>query len=118
MKKYLIPLSLLTLGLGASSVIQAQDLEFDLDRTWKKNCRKCHAADGSGSTPAGKKLKVKDYTKAEDQALFTDEEAMVAIRDGVMGPDGKSVMDAYPDYSEAQLQALVELVRSFAKASE
>jgi cytochrome c551/c552 len=118
MKKYLIPLFIAAFAFGTVSALQAEDAEFNLERSWKKNCRKCHDSDGSGGTPAGKKLKVKDYTKAEDQALFTDEEALIAIRDGVVGPDGKSVMDGYPDYTEAQLIAMVELVRSFAKASE
>ncbi|MCB1122003.1 MAG: c-type cytochrome [Verrucomicrobiae bacterium] len=93
----------------------AQDDGVDADRIYKKSCRKCHDKDGSGGTPAGKKLKVKDYSKASNQAQFTDEEAFKAIREGVNDKDGEELMEAYPDFSDAEVNALVALVRSFAK---
>ena len=100
---------------GLASV-QANAEDFDADRAWKKSCRKCHDKDGSGGTPAGKKLDVKDYTKADVQASFTDEEAAKIIKEGVTGDDGKSLMDAFPDFSDEEVAALVTLVRSFVVA--
>lgn len=96
--------------------IQTHAEGFDVERAWKKSCRKCHDKDGSGGTPAGKKLDVKDYTKAEVQAMFTDEEAVKIIKEGVIGDDGKSKMDGYPEFSDEEVAALVTLVRSFGVA--
>lgn len=93
----------------------ASGKEIDAERLYKKSCRKCHDKDGSGDTPAGKKVDAKDYTKVDVQASFSDEEAFLAIRDGVFADDGEELMEAYPDYSDAEVDALVALVRSFAK---
>jgi len=97
----------------AFASIQAHGSDFDVERAWKKSCRKCHDKDGSGGTPAGKKLDVKDYTKAEVQAMFTDEEAVKIIKEGVIGENGKPVMEGYPEFSDEEVAALVTLVRSF-----
>ena len=91
----------------------AQDGDIDAQRLWKKNCRKCHDADGSGGTPAGKKLKVDDYTKSEVQKKFTDEEGIKVIKEGVTDENGEELMKAYPEFSDAELAALVSLIRSF-----
>lgn len=90
----------------------------DAERIWKKNCRKCHDKDGSGATPAGKKLHVKDYTQAEVQAALTDDEIIMDIKEGVKDEAGETVMDAYPDFTEEELTALVALIRSFGPAAE
>jgi mono/diheme cytochrome c family protein len=37
------------------------------DALYKSKCAMCHAADGSGSTPMGKKLAVRDLRSAEVQ---------------------------------------------------
>jgi len=118
MKKLLAALIVSAFCLGSVTSVWAQDADFDLPKVWKKSCRKCHDADGSGGTPAGKKLHVKDYTKAEDQASFTDEEAIKAIKDGIVGEDGKNKMDAYPEFTDEQIAALVQMVRAFAVPTE
>lgn len=114
MKKIISSLIIGSVLFGSFACLNAEEGDFDLPRVWKKSCRKCHDQDGSGGTPAGKKLGVKDYTKAEDQASFTDEEAIAAIVDGVVDEDGKKKMDAFPEFTEEQVSALVAMVRSFA----
>ena len=115
LRRFMNPLVFVLLAAAAATAhFQAFGEDFDVERAWKKSCRKCHDKDGSGGTPAGKKLDVKDYTKAEVQASFTDEEAVAIIKKGVVGEDGKSLMDAYPDFTDEEVAALVSLVRSFA----
>jgi cytochrome c551/c552 len=103
---------LLTFTLGMANVVTAQDGEIDAERLYKKS----HDSDGSGKTPAGKKVHAKDYTKKSVQAEFTDEEAFKVIREGSKDEDGKDLMDPYPDYTDAEIKALIALVRSFATA--
>lgn len=102
--------------LNLAPIVKAAEGEIDAMRLYKKSCRKCHDSDGSGKTPAGKKVRAKDYTKAEVQAQFTDEEAIKLIREGSTDENGKELMEGYPDFSDDEVKALVALVRSFAKA--
>ena len=83
---------------------------------WDAHCAKCHAADGTGSTKIGTKLKLKDYSKAEAQAAFTDAEALAAIKDGVKDAAGKFTMNPYGEKLTAEeMQALVPFVRALKK---
>jgi len=107
-------IQLLTLAFaifGLASAGQAADAKAN----WDKHCVKCHAKDGSGSTTMGKKLKVLDYTKAEDQKKFTDAEAIKITKEGKK--DGsRTLMKAYADeLTEDEIKALVKLVREMQK---
>ncbi len=83
---------------------------------WDLHCAKCHAADGSGATKIGQRLKLKDYTKADNQALFTDEQSLDAIKNGVKDAAGKFTMNPYSEkLSAEEMQALVPFVRSLKK---
>lgn len=82
---------------------------------WDQHCAKCHAADGSGNTVVGKKLKLKDYTTADGQK-FSDEEGHKAIKEGVKNAAGKEVMKGFADkVSDAEINDLVALIRTFKK---
>ena len=60
----------------------------------------------------GQKLKIQDYTTAEFQDKYTDEELFNATKDGV--PDSK--MKGYgKKLSDEQINDLVVLMRSFKK---
>jgi mono/diheme cytochrome c family protein len=48
---------------------------------YKTKCTPCHGADGSGQTPVGKNLKVRDLRSAEVQKL-TDAEITKVLTDG------------------------------------
>jgi cytochrome c6 len=85
---------------------------------WTAKCKMCHGADGNGTTTAiGKKPNsgILDYTSAEAQATFTDEQAVKVIKEGVK-LDGKTRMPAYADkYTEEEINALVAHIRAMKK---
>jgi len=109
MKKILI----LTLAIAVAGLTST--MAADAKANWEKHCAKCHGKTGAGDTTMGKKLKVKDYTKAEEQKKFTDEESFKATKEGVK--DGsKTLMKGFGDVlSDEEITALVKLVREFAK---
>ncbi len=78
-----------------------------LPQTGSQHCASCHGKDGSGNTTMGKKLGVKDYTKAQG---FSDADASNAIKSG----SGK--MKAFGSkLSDADIKALVAYVRGLKK---
>lgn len=96
------------LGTGVAFASSAQE-------NWEMLCAKCHAADGSGSTKMGKKLKLKDYTKVDSLKEATDAQLEKDILDGVEH-DGKQVMKGYKDdLSPDDAKALVAYIRAMAK---
>jgi len=76
---------------------------------YKSKCATCHAADGSGDTPAGKAMKVHDLRSADVQKQtdiqLTD---VIAGGKGKMPPYGKSL-------STADIQALIAHIRTLKK---
>lgn len=86
----------------------------DAKALWDKECAKCHAADGSGNTKMGQKLGARDYTSAKVQAELKDDAMAKAIKDGVK-KDGKTIMKAFPDYTDQELKDLVAFIRKMKK---
>lgn len=100
---------LLTVGIIACATSAWAE---DTAAYWDKECSKCHAKDGSGDTPMGKRLKLGDYRDGAVQAGFTDEEATAAIKDGVK-EDGKTRMKGYGEkLTDEEIAELVAKVRS------
>ena len=62
----------------------------------------------------GKQAGAKDYTDAQVQASFTDEQATKAIKEGVK-VKGKEVMKPADKLSDDDVKALVAHVRAFKK---
>ena len=110
-------LGLLTIGavfLASSTLVTADETDPATIEAWGKDCQKCHAEDGSGLTKKGRKLRLKDYRKADVQAEMTDEEMVDAITHGVKR-DGEDVMNPYEeDYSPEQIEAFVAYIRTMA----
>ena len=76
---------------------------------YKDKCVGCHGADGSGSTPMGKALKVQDIRKPEIQAK-KDAELAASIT------NGKGKMPPQKgNLSAAQIGEIVTYIRSLAK---
>lgn len=74
---------------------------------FKAKCAMCHAADGSGSTAAGKSMKARDLRSAEVQGQ-TDEQLYGIIT------SGKGKMPAYGKTLGADsCKALVAYIRTF-----
>jgi len=108
LRKLLVTASMLAAVIAMSA---RAEVDKKTERAWKAKCASCHAADASGDTEQGKKLGVKDYTKAEWQARKTDDQIKAGIENGV-----KDQMDGYKDKLDAeQIKKLVELIRSFKK---
>lgn len=100
----------LTLAAAATAAFAAEPKE-----NWDSLCARCHAADGSGNTKIGKKLKVLDYTDAAVQAKFTDEHLLKVTLEGST-KDSKELMKAFKeDLSEADAKALVAYIRAMKK---
>jgi len=107
--KKLIILSIVTLLAGGISVKAA-----DAKALWAKDCAKCHGAEGKGDTKMGQKLGVKDYTDAKVQAEMKDPEVAKAIKEGVK-KDGKTLMKAFPTYTDEEIKSLVAYIRKMKK---
>jgi cytochrome c6 len=102
------------IALG-SALITAAAFAFaaPVAENWATHCSKCHGADGKGQTKIGKKLKLKDYSKAEVQAAMTDEEIVSATADGVV-QNGKETMKGFKgELSEAEIKEFVAYIRKF-----
>ncbi|MEO6950901.1 MAG: cytochrome c [Polyangia bacterium] len=74
-------------------------------------CAACHGKDGAGQTPAGKKLKVSDWTKTDKAKSMTDAQMEVVIEKGVKA-DGKVRMPGFATLTPEQRKALVAHVRT------
>jgi len=76
---------------------------------YKTKCTSCHGADGSGETPAGKAMKVRDLRSPEVQKQ-TD----IQLTDVIAG--GKGKMQGYgKTLSTAEIQALIAHIRTLKK---
>lgn len=109
MKKYTTLIALLILGSAVTAYAA------DAQANWEEHCAKCHGTDGKGQTKMGKKLKIGDLSDPAVQAKFTDEQAVKAMKEGVTEPSGKQTMKPIEGLNDADLQALVQLLRTLAK---
>ncbi|MGZ4778623.1 MAG: c-type cytochrome [Thermoanaerobaculia bacterium] len=74
---------------------------------YKAKCAMCHGPDGSGQTPVGKTMKVRDLRSADVQKQ-TDIELMKVIS------GGKGKMPAFGQkMNGAEIQAVIAHVRTF-----
>lgn len=81
----------------------------DAEATYKAKCAGCHGPDGSGSTPAGKAMKARDFHSADVQKE-TDAEMTDIIS------NGKNKMPKYADkLKDAEIKDLVAYVRGLGK---
>jgi mono/diheme cytochrome c family protein len=100
---YLVAIALLFLVTTPAAAQDAAEL-------YKKSCASCHAADGSGDNPVGKRLKLRDLRSPEVQKQ-TDEQLFDIIAHG--GPE-KRPAHAYSKkgMDEKQIKALVAYIRT------
>lgn len=77
--------------------------------TYTAKCAMCHGADGAGSTPVGKAMKVRSFKSSED-VKATDADLFKQTKDGV----GK--MQGYAGkLTDAQIQEVVAYIRTLQK---
>lgn len=99
--------------LGSSTVLNAggeSGSTADIEKVYVAKCAVCHAKDGSGDTPQGKKLEMRDLRSAEVQKM-SDEEMYLMTAKGK-----EKRMPAYEKkLTETQIKELVWYVRQMAK---
>ena len=89
------------------TVLVAAPLMADGAATFKAKCAMCHGPDGTGQTPTGKMMKVKDLGSAEVQKL-TDAELTKIIS------DGKGKMPVFKGkLTPAEITEVVGAIRKF-----
>ncbi len=89
-----------------STPVRAQETGESL---FKAKCAMCHSADGSGKSPMGEKLKIRDLHSADVQKQ-TDAELSAIIT------KGKEKMPAYESkLTKEQIEKLVAFVRALGK---
>jgi cytochrome c6 len=102
---------------GAKSILVALAVGFVFSATvradgagdFKAKCAMCHGADGTGSTPTGVALKVRDLGSSDVQTQ-TDAQLTDIVT------NGKGKMPAYKGkLTDDQIKGLVAFIRSFAK---
>jgi cytochrome c6 len=81
----------------------------DAAATYKAKCAACHGADGSGNTPVGKSMHLRDLGSADVQKQ-SDAQLSAWIS------DGKGAMPAYKGkIADDQIAQLVTFMRGLAK---
>ena len=92
--------------LTANSSCLAQNSAADL---YKSKCQMCHAADGSGNTPAGKAMKAHPFN-SPDVMKQSDAELTAVIK------KGKNKMPAFEGkLTDAQITDLVAYIHTLQK---
>ena len=103
---------LFVITLGATLILVGAPVAFaatDGAAIYKAKCASCHGPDGSGQTPVGKSMKVRDLgstgvQKQTDQELYN------------LTADGKAKMPAYKaKLTKVEIDALVAHIRTMAK---
>jgi cytochrome c6 len=108
MKRSLLLSAVVTVLLFGSSTAFAADTATE--SLYKAKCAACHGADGTGSTPAGKKLGAHDFHSPEVMKQ-TDAQLLETMS------KGKNKMPAYDGKIPAdQMKSLVAYVRELGKA--
>ncbi len=102
-------LAVLTLVAAAMKISSRAADTKEAESLYKTKCVTCHAADGSGNTPAGKKLGVRDFRSAEAQKQSDSELSEIVGK-------GKNKMPGYAkSLKEAQIKDLVAYIRELAR---
>lgn len=96
--------SLLALAMSMPSFAQAPGADI-----YKARCQMCHAADGSGNTPAGKVMGATPFN-SPDVVKMTDSEMMAIVKNG-----RKKMPGFATTLSDAQIKDVVAHIRSLQK---
>ncbi len=94
------------MALPAVTMVLAQGPGAD---TYKAKCAMCHAADGSGNTPAGKATKTPSFS-SPDMLKMADADFIADTK------NGKGKMPAYSGkLSDAEIKDVVAYIRTVQK---
>ena len=113
MKNTITILALFSLFVVAAASISARSAADQSagGGTFKAKCAVCHGPDGSGGTPMGQRMKVRDLRSPEVQKQTDDELAAIIT-------NGKPPMPAYgKSLAPADIRQVVAYLRSIASKS-
>ena len=110
MNRNVIRQRMVVLAFGALSLVgssaRAQD---DAAGLFKSKCAACHGADGTGNTPVGKSMKIRDFHSPDVQKQSDADLTQIITA-------GKGAMPSYKGkLTDAQIKQLVGYIRSLAK---
>jgi len=103
-----LAIPMMALVVWFPGTLRAGSTPPDAAADYKAKCASCHAADGSGNTPMGKKLQLKDLRSPEVQKQ-TDAQLTTLIA------KGKGKMPPNAAFSPDQVKQLVAYTRELAK---
>lgn len=83
---------------------------------YKAKCASCHGASGAGDSPAGQKLKAKDWTKGDGLKDLSDQQLFDSIKKGGPAVGRAKTMPAFPSMSDADVWDVVAYTKSLAKS--
>lgn len=96
------------LGSTATFMVTSAFAQTGAD-TYKAKCQMCHAADGTGNTPAGKAMKAVSFM-SPDLVKKSDADLIAATE------NGKGKMPAYKGkLSDAQIKDVIAYIRTLQK---
>lgn len=96
-------------ALGISTLLSHCALAQNGADTYKSKCQMCHAADGSGSSPAGKSMKTPSFLDAD--SIKKSDADLIALT-----KDGKGKMPAYAGkLTDPQIKDVVAYIRTLQK---
>lgn len=79
------------------------------EKVYKAKCATCHAADGTGATPAGKATKARDFCSDEVKKETDEEWTAIIVK-------GKNKMPAYDKkLTDAEVKDVVAFIRGLCK---
>jgi len=105
--------AILLLGALGAGLIVAPVSAADVKSNWKTHCAKCHGNDGSGKTPTGRKLGVKNYRDAKVQESLTERDMIKATRGGLRDKDRELMKPFGSVLSDTEIRELIAYIRSF-----
>ena len=92
--------------------VPAWAADQEIQTLYKTKCAACHAADGTASTPAGKKLETRSFLLPE--VMKTPDKELVEIT-----AKGKNKMPAFDKkLTDDQVKGLVAYIRELQKAKK
>jgi cytochrome c6 len=108
---FVIGTAFLFISVTAGALNRASAAPASGGETFKAKCAGCHGPDGSGNTPMGQKMKIRDLRSTDVQKQTDDELAAIIS-------NGKPPMPAYgKSLTAADIRQLVAHIRSIANKS-
>ena len=97
------------LGSMAALMVTTASSQTSGADIYKAKCQMCHAADGSGNTPAGKAMKAHPFD-SPDVIKMSDSELIAVVK------NGKERMPAFGEkLTDAQIKNVVAYIRTLQK---